>query len=109
MAPYSSVLAWETPWAEESGGQQSMVPQGVGQHWATEDMHIHTQWLQVVVYNWKTETIENFLKITLFISFFLKIVMMINLGFHILWIFFLMQSLIGFEIFLLILDILVLL
>ena len=24
MATYSSILAWKTPWAEESGGLQSM-------------------------------------------------------------------------------------
>ena len=24
MATHSSILAWETPWAEESGGLQSM-------------------------------------------------------------------------------------
>ena len=30
MATHSSVLTWEIPWAEESGGLQSMGSQGVG-------------------------------------------------------------------------------
>ena len=30
MASYSSILAWEIPWTEESGGQQSMGLQKVG-------------------------------------------------------------------------------
>ena len=27
MAPYSSILAWRTPWMEEAGGLQSMGSQ----------------------------------------------------------------------------------
>ena len=27
VAPHSSILAWETPWTEETGGLQSMVLQ----------------------------------------------------------------------------------
>ena len=30
MAPHSSVLVWKIPWAEKSGGLQSMGPQRVG-------------------------------------------------------------------------------
>ena len=30
MAPHSSILAWKIPWAEESGGLQSMGLQRVG-------------------------------------------------------------------------------
>ena len=30
MAPHSSILAWKIPWAEESGGLQSMGSQRVG-------------------------------------------------------------------------------
>ena len=30
MATHSSILAWETPWTEESGGLQSMGSQRVG-------------------------------------------------------------------------------
>ena len=30
MAPHSSILAWEIPRVEESGGLQSMGPQRVG-------------------------------------------------------------------------------
>ena len=31
MAPYSSILAWRTPWMEEAGGLQSMGSQRVRQ------------------------------------------------------------------------------
>jgi hypothetical protein len=31
---YSTVLAWEIPWIEETGGLQSMRPQGAGHHLA---------------------------------------------------------------------------
>ena len=31
MATHSSILAWEIPWTEESGGRQSMGSQRVGQ------------------------------------------------------------------------------
>ena len=34
MAPYSSILAWKIPRAEEPGRLQSMVPQRVGHDWA---------------------------------------------------------------------------
>ena len=33
MAPYSSTLAWKTPWAEEPGGLQSMGSLRVGHDW----------------------------------------------------------------------------
>ena len=36
MATHSSILAWEIPWAEESGGLQSVGLQGVGRDWATK-------------------------------------------------------------------------
>ena len=32
MPTHSSILAWEIPWAEESGGLQSMGSKGVGHH-----------------------------------------------------------------------------
>ena len=35
MAPYSSALAWKTPWTEEPGGLQSMGSIRVGNDWAT--------------------------------------------------------------------------
>ena len=35
MAAHSSILAWEIPWTEESGGLQSMGLQRVGYRWAT--------------------------------------------------------------------------
>ena len=34
-APFS-ILAWEIPWTEESGGLQSMGPQRVRHNWATK-------------------------------------------------------------------------
>ena len=33
MATYSSILVWEIPWTEESGGLQSMMLQRVGHDW----------------------------------------------------------------------------
>ena len=39
MATHSSVLAWEIPWAEESGGLQSMGAKRVGDDLATENEH----------------------------------------------------------------------
>ena len=48
MAPPSSILAWENPWTEESGGLQSMGLQRVGHDWATEQTHTHAHtWLVV--------------------------------------------------------------
>ena len=35
MAPNSSTLAWQIPWTEEPGRQQSMGSLGVGHNWAT--------------------------------------------------------------------------
>ena len=35
MATYSSILAWRTPWTEESGGLQFMGSQRVGHDWVT--------------------------------------------------------------------------
>ena len=35
MATYSSILAWELPWTEESGGLQSMGSQRVGHDFYT--------------------------------------------------------------------------
>ena len=36
MAMHSSILAWRTPWTEESGRLQSMGSQRVGHNWAAE-------------------------------------------------------------------------
>ena len=36
MATHSSILAWEVPWTEESGGLQSMGSQRVGQSLVTK-------------------------------------------------------------------------
>ena len=33
VATLSSILAWRTPWTEESGGLQSMQLQRVGHNW----------------------------------------------------------------------------
>ena len=35
MAAHSSILAWETPQVEQTGGLQSMGLQSVGHDWAT--------------------------------------------------------------------------
>ena len=37
MAPHSSTLAWELPWTEESGGLQSLGPQGTGHDCVTNN------------------------------------------------------------------------
>ena len=42
MASHSSVLAWEIPWTEESGGLQSVGSQRVEHDWAHERTHTHT-------------------------------------------------------------------
>ena len=49
MAPYSSTLAWKTPWMEEPGRLQSMGSLGVGHNWATSlslfnFMHWRRKW-----------------------------------------------------------------
>ena len=36
MATDSNILAWEIPWTEESGGLQSMGPEGAGHSWVIE-------------------------------------------------------------------------
>ena len=36
MATHSSILAWRTPWTEESGGLQSLGSQRVGHDLATK-------------------------------------------------------------------------
>ena len=44
MATHSSILAWITPWTEETepkpGGLQSMGSQRVGHNWATNTFHL---------------------------------------------------------------------
>ena len=39
MATHPSILAWEIPWTEESGGLKFMGLQRVGQDWATDTEH----------------------------------------------------------------------
>jgi len=39
MATHSSILAWRIPWAEETGGLQSMRSQRVGHDWVTKYTH----------------------------------------------------------------------
>ena len=43
MATLSSVLAWEIPWTEESGGLQSIGSQSVGHNLATSLSLSHDQ------------------------------------------------------------------
>ena len=45
MATHSSILAWEIPWMEESGGPQSMGSQRVGHDWATNTLTQSTHFL----------------------------------------------------------------
>ena len=42
MATPYSILAWRIPWAEESGGLQSMGTQRVGHDWATNTVSLFT-------------------------------------------------------------------
>ena len=45
MAPHSSTLAWEIPWAEEPGRLQSMGSRRVGHDWATSlSLFTFTPW-----------------------------------------------------------------
>ena len=55
MAPYSSALAWKTPWTEEPGGLQSMGSIRVGHDWATSlslftCMHWRRKWQPTPVF-----------------------------------------------------------
>ena len=40
MATHSSILAWETPWAEKSGGQLSMNSQRDTTEWLSRHTHV---------------------------------------------------------------------
>ena len=42
MATHSSILAWRTPWTEESGGLQSTGLQTVGHDWRLSIAHTQT-------------------------------------------------------------------
>ena len=39
MATHSSILAWEIPWIEETGGLQSTVSQSVEHDWTLSHTH----------------------------------------------------------------------
>ena len=41
MATHSSILAWKSPWTEESGGLQSMGSQRVGLDLVTKQQYIY--------------------------------------------------------------------
>ena len=43
MAIHSSILAWEMPWTEESGGFQSMGPQRIWRNWVTNTFTVNEQ------------------------------------------------------------------
>ena len=45
MATHSSVLDWETPWIEESGGLQSMGPHKESD--MTERLNTHTGYFEI--------------------------------------------------------------
>ena len=42
MAAHFSILAWRTPWSEESGGLQSMESQSVRNDWVTDTFRAET-------------------------------------------------------------------
>ena len=53
MAPHSSTLAWQIPWAEEPGGLQSMGSLGVEHDWVTSlslFMHWRRKWQPTPVF-----------------------------------------------------------
>ena len=55
MAPHSSILAWEIPWAEETGRLQSMGSLGVRHDWTTSlslftFMHWRRKWQPTPVF-----------------------------------------------------------
>ena len=55
MAPHSSTLAWQIPWAEEPGRLQSMGSLRVGHNWATSlslftFMHWRRKWQPIPVF-----------------------------------------------------------
>ena len=41
MATHSTILAWEIPWTEESGGLQSMGLQKVGHQLVTQQQQMY--------------------------------------------------------------------
>ena len=47
MSIHSSILAWEIPWTEESGGRQSMGSQRVSRH---DLATVHSSFLELRVY-----------------------------------------------------------
>ena len=51
MAPYSSILAWKIPGAEEPGRLQSMGPQRVGHDWAHTHLIILLIINEIVLYS----------------------------------------------------------
>ena len=51
MATYSSILAWEIPWADEPDWLQSMGLQRVGHDLATKHItHVREGWLMLVFF-----------------------------------------------------------
>ena len=49
MTTHSSMLAWRTPWTEESGGLQCMGLQRVEHNWAT---NTQTEWCKDADFDW---------------------------------------------------------
>ena len=50
MATHSSILAWEIPWTDESGGLRSMESRRVGRDRADRQMCIEKKWFEVTVF-----------------------------------------------------------
>ena len=51
MATHSSILAWEIPWTEESGGHQSTGSWSVGHNLATKQQQ-HPAWILFTFWYW---------------------------------------------------------
>ena len=57
MATHTSILAWEIPWAEETGGLQSVGSQREGHDWwlnthTLTHIHTHRGWILLPQFEW---------------------------------------------------------
>ena len=57
MATHSSILAWEIPWTEESGGLQSLGSQRVRHSWSNGALS--SRFLELKIYGQGKETVSN--------------------------------------------------
>ena len=49
MATHAGILAWESPWTEEPGGQQSMGSQRVRHDWVTGHAHNVLYYIKYII------------------------------------------------------------